>query len=723
MNNRPIRVLLVEDNPGDVCLIREMLAEANETDFALEEAARLSVAHDRLNREDVDLVLLDLSLPDSSGLETFQKIRIHVPSVPIVVLSGLNDETLAVKAVQSGAQDYLVKGQVDSNVLVRSIRYAIERKRAEETIRKLAYFDPLTGLPNRILFNDRLALALAHAQRNKQKLAVMLLDLDRFKNVNDSLGHNTGDQLLKAVGEELVLRLRREDTVARMGGDEFLLLLPEVFRIEDVENLAKKILGVFHRLFVIDDHELEITASMGISVYPDDGQDVDTLLKNADIAMYKVKERGRDGFQNFSGRGQSREEGGKAYLHKSPKRRRELKTLSQNIDRDVPGAAPARVLLVEDDPGDVRIIREQLSETTDLTFHVEEVDRLSRAIEFLSQGDPDIILLDLNLPDSSGFDTLARIQEQVWRSPVIVLTGNADQSLAAQAVREGAQDYLVKGSVDGKTLGRSIRNAMERQRAEEAYRLLVDHSIQGLIILQGIPPGVAFANAALAEICGSTVEDILSIGPELMARLLYHEDRSMVLQRYADLLAGRSVPRRFAFRMTRRDGELRWLEILVNPIIYRDQPAIQAAVIDITERRRAEEMRRMMERQYRLTLDAMSDAIHVVDRQMRFVLLNSTFRRWNKELGLMTDVTGRTVFEVFPFLPENVLAEYERVFKEGNVLVTEECTKVGSREFLTETRKIPIYENGSVQRIVTVIRDITGRRWIHEKTGKAAGNA
>ena len=174
------------------------------------------------------------------------------------------------------------------------------RKRAEETIRELAYQDALTGLPNRVLFNDRFGMALAQARRHQQRLGIMLLDLDHFKDINDTLGHSVGDKLLRIVGERLAGLLRTSDTIARMGGDEFLLLLTEIARLNDVITIAQKILGVLRKPFAIDDHELMITTSIGITIFPDDGDTADVLLKNADIAMYRAKERGRDNFQYYS---------------------------------------------------------------------------------------------------------------------------------------------------------------------------------------------------------------------------------------------------------------------------------------------------------------------------------------------------------------------------------------------------------------------------------------
>jgi diguanylate cyclase (GGDEF)-like protein/PAS domain S-box-containing protein len=187
-------------------------------------------------------------------------------------------------------------------VILTTARDITERKRAEEELAYMATHDALTGLPNRWLLNDRLTLGLAHARRNRQKLALMLLDLDHFKDVNDKLGHTVGDKLLQAVGERLTSLVRKSDTVARMGGDEFMLLLP--FRRgrgeEDAIKIAQRILEAFRRPFVFDGHEIRITTSIGIAFYPDDGEDADTLMKNADIAMYRAKERGRDNYQRYS---------------------------------------------------------------------------------------------------------------------------------------------------------------------------------------------------------------------------------------------------------------------------------------------------------------------------------------------------------------------------------------------------------------------------------------
>ncbi len=175
-----------------------------------------------------------------------------------------------------------------------------ERKRAEARLMQLANFDTLTGLPNRALFHDRLAHALAKAHRSKKLVALLFLDLDRFKIINDSLGHYAGDELLKSVAERLQKNAREDDTVARLGGDEFTVILEGITYNEDATIVARKILEVMGQPFYLDGHEVFVTTSMGIAIYPLDGDNSDDLLKNADTAMYRAKEQGRNGYRFYT---------------------------------------------------------------------------------------------------------------------------------------------------------------------------------------------------------------------------------------------------------------------------------------------------------------------------------------------------------------------------------------------------------------------------------------
>lgn len=287
-----IKVLLIEDNPVDAQLTKDILAEESADPFDLTHVDQMSEAIRRLRNERFDVVLLDLSLPDAHGLDTLHQIQVTTASVPIVVLSGLDDKALALQAVQSGAQDYLVKGRSSGELLARAIRYAIERKRAEERLIYLAQYDHLTGLVNRTLFRDRLTQALARSKRKKQPVGLMLLDLDGFKAVNDTLGHDSGDQLLKAAADRLMSCVREVDTVARMGGDEFTVLLEGASGEQDIARVAERILEAIAQPLVLDGHAVSVTASIGITVYPFDDHGIDDLLKHADTAMYRAKGHG-----------------------------------------------------------------------------------------------------------------------------------------------------------------------------------------------------------------------------------------------------------------------------------------------------------------------------------------------------------------------------------------------------------------------------------------------
>lgn len=184
-------------------------------------------------------------------------------------------------------------------IILLAIEDITERKKYEEKIQQMAFHDSLTGLPNRKLFSDRLGIVLAQARRNKKKVGIVMLDLDNFKDVNDTLGHDVGDTLLKAVAERLSGTLRKSDTVARFGGDEFVLIFPDMEVIEEAIQVVQKIIDRFHKPFLIDTHQLVVTTSIGIAVYPNDGMDEEILMKNADIAMYQAKQAGRARYQLY----------------------------------------------------------------------------------------------------------------------------------------------------------------------------------------------------------------------------------------------------------------------------------------------------------------------------------------------------------------------------------------------------------------------------------------
>jgi len=291
-----IKALLVEDNDVDAQFTQDLLSEWSIEEFQIIRAKTLGEGLILLSRERFDAVLLDLSLPDAFGLPTVRQVHATSPTIPVVVLSGVSDQNLALQAVQQGAQDYLVKGQGHPELLARAVRYAIERKRSEERLTYLAQYDHLTGLVNRSLFRDRLVQAMARSKRMQQPIGLMLLDLDRFKAVNDAFGHDMGDELLKAVSERLKTCVREVDTVARMGGDEFTIILEGVSSEENILVIAKRITESIAATFDLKEHHISIGVSIGITIYPHDDHPVDELLKHADTAMYRAKQQGGNAF-------------------------------------------------------------------------------------------------------------------------------------------------------------------------------------------------------------------------------------------------------------------------------------------------------------------------------------------------------------------------------------------------------------------------------------------
>ncbi|MCA1598311.1 MAG: GGDEF domain-containing response regulator, partial [Chloroflexi bacterium] len=303
MTGTSLHILIVEDNLADARFAREMLGEAPGAVYTVTHVERLADAVDSLAHGGVDAILLDLSLPDAHGLEAVARLHAIAPRVPIVVVSGADDPALAVAGVRVGAQDYLVKGQVDSAALVRALRYAMERQRVDDRLNHLAHHDTLTDLPNRALLYDRLRQALAHARRHDLPLAVLFIDLDGFKDVNDTRGHDTGDVLLQETARRLKSCTREGDTVARFGGDEFAVLLPDIKEDGDAAIVARRMLDVLALPFPTGACESRVTASIGIGVYPsqggagaegDGGDGGDTIVKSADTAMYKAKEAGKN---------------------------------------------------------------------------------------------------------------------------------------------------------------------------------------------------------------------------------------------------------------------------------------------------------------------------------------------------------------------------------------------------------------------------------------------
>ena len=284
-----MNLLIVEDSPGYAALVHALLEEAAPGEFDLVVVSRLSDAIRLLleaGSTGPECVLLDLGLPDAEGLEALAQVRTAALDAPIVVLSGSDDDAMAVRAIHEGAQDYLVKGSVDGRSIARAVRHAVERKGIQVRLAHQALHDVLTGLPNRTLFYDRLRQALSRVGRTQTHLAVMFVDLDDFKAVNDTHGHAAGDRLLVEAGHRLQAGLRGGDSAARLGGDEFVILCEDVAGRDEARTIAARVLA-----------ELPCDASVGVALTGTDPQEAEDVVRDADAAMYAVKRRGGSGFE------------------------------------------------------------------------------------------------------------------------------------------------------------------------------------------------------------------------------------------------------------------------------------------------------------------------------------------------------------------------------------------------------------------------------------------
>jgi diguanylate cyclase (GGDEF)-like protein len=283
--DRSLRILFVEDNPGDIRLVREMLIAADEERIELSFVSRVGEVTARLAQGGIDVILLDLNLPDANGLSAVEWIHRDYPEIPLVVLSSVIDEELAMASLQAGAQDFLVKGMINGPLLTRSIFYAIKRKDLEDQLLFSLHHDSLTGLYNRKFLISELERAIRRSQSAGGKFAVLLLDLSRFKSINDTYGHGVGDSLLIEVGRILSDLLEPGMILSRMGGDEFGFILPSPGEGDDVGRFARKIRENLCRVHTIDSIEIDLDLVIGISLYPDDGTSAEDMVRKAARAL------------------------------------------------------------------------------------------------------------------------------------------------------------------------------------------------------------------------------------------------------------------------------------------------------------------------------------------------------------------------------------------------------------------------------------------------------
>jgi len=292
---RPI-VVLADDDPSIRLMVRHVL-ESEEFDIV--EASDGLEALKAVEKYHPALILLDAVMPGIDGFTTCQQIKEKGHTdIPVMMITGLDDDASVERAYEVGAIDFITK-PIKWAVLKHRVKSVVAKVIAERKVELLAYQDTLTGLPNRLLFADRLEQAVIRAERSKTSMALMLIDIDDFKLVNDSFGHDAGDKLIKAVGHLISKSLRRADTIARLGGDEFAVIIEGIDSADDAISIADNLTTILEHNVRLDDQETYTSASIGIAVYPDDGKEARTLLKNADTAMFRAKENGRHCFQFY----------------------------------------------------------------------------------------------------------------------------------------------------------------------------------------------------------------------------------------------------------------------------------------------------------------------------------------------------------------------------------------------------------------------------------------
>ena len=292
------KILIVDDQQADIQLLELVLRGAGYTRVTPTSNPRAVAALHRENH--YDLILLDLQMPGMDGFEVMEGLKAIETDGYLSVLALTAQPEHKLRALQCGAKDFISKPFDLAEVLMRvhnllEVRLLHEAARNHgEMLEALALHDQLTGLANRRLLADRMSMALAHARRTKTAMALVYLDLDGFKQINDTLGHGAGDTLLQLVANRLVETVREEDTVARTGGDEFILVLWHIGERNYADTVARKVIEALSRPFNIEGHSVSITSSAGIAIYPVHGEDVDSLTKSADQALYAAKRAGKN---------------------------------------------------------------------------------------------------------------------------------------------------------------------------------------------------------------------------------------------------------------------------------------------------------------------------------------------------------------------------------------------------------------------------------------------
>ena len=296
-----MRILIVDDDEDDFIILEDLLFDGIGKVREIVWAKSFDHAIELIEQSDFDFYFLDNRLGAKLGLGLIKEIKQRFPiAPPIIMLSGVDDHQTDIAAMEQGADDYLIKSQLTAPLLEHTLRYTLRDKTLEYRLAKLAHYDSLTGLYNRSIFNELLKTSIEQSMRLNLKFALVTLDLDKFKFINDNYGHPAGDQLLTKVATRLKNCIRSSDIVARLGGDEFSLILKDVKHDKDFLKLVENIIGVFDQTFQIANQHISATTSIGIAIFPNDSHTADGLASYSDMAMYQAKSAGRNTYSFYN---------------------------------------------------------------------------------------------------------------------------------------------------------------------------------------------------------------------------------------------------------------------------------------------------------------------------------------------------------------------------------------------------------------------------------------
>ena len=293
-------ILMVEDDDRDARMLKRMLADSRHIKFVVTHVTNVDDARRELEEETYDAVLLDYVLGDKTGFDLLERLdRTDLFAPPIIMVTRCDNRMIDLRAQEFGLDDFLVKDEVTVSLLERSIRYGLDRRHHAQQLRWLAFYDQLTELPNRASFYDEMIDRLEAAEGRDVSFPVMMLDMDNFKAVNDTLGHRVGDELLQMVSRRLMTAMHEDDFVARLGGDEFVVVLRPDMSWEEVEARINDIMTSLSDVFPLASEEIHTSVSLGVSIYPEHGTTNSELLKCADLALGEAKEAGRNTWRVF----------------------------------------------------------------------------------------------------------------------------------------------------------------------------------------------------------------------------------------------------------------------------------------------------------------------------------------------------------------------------------------------------------------------------------------